>query len=89
MKAVKQAAPSAPPADYHVSESLTIHGRHVERGTELSIRGLRGRARFMRHVRRDNGAEWIDVIQPDIAGWRSFRLDRVKTVHTRRKTFAA
>lgn len=72
------------PADWHVAEQTTINGRHVLPGTELSIAGVRGRVTFMRHVRRDNGVEWIDVLQPGHTGWRSFRPNRVRTVHQRK-----
>lgn len=54
-------------------------GRRLEPGTEVRISGERGRFRFDRYV--DTGtAQWIDVIDRDRKR-RSFRLDRVATVH--------
>jgi hypothetical protein len=85
----KRTEPRPLPADWTVTTDLTIHGRHVVPGTELTIQGVRGRVRFVRHVRRDNGTEWLDVIAADESGWRSFRPERVRTVHIRRRTRAA
>lgn len=94
-------APSAPSAhgahvppvlDWEVSETFTWNGRHLEPGTEVSIRGEAGRFRFVRHVRRPNGAEWIDLIGTDAKGigtaFRSFRPERIRTVHRLVKTRA-
>lgn len=54
-------------------------GRHLTPGTELKIEGQRGRFRFRQYV--DTGkAQWIDVFDKD-GRCRSFRLDRVRTVH--------
>lgn len=67
--------------------TIKINGREVTPGTELKIRGERGRFRFMKFV-RNGEAEWIDL-------WggpsgreqtRSFRVDRVATVHYKNKT---
>jgi hypothetical protein len=85
----RRSVPRPPPEDWTITTELTIHGRRVEPGTELTIRGVRGRVRFVRHILRDNGTEWIDVVAPDSAGWRSFRPDRVRTVHTRRRLRAS
>jgi hypothetical protein len=81
-----------PVLDWDVSETFTANGRHLEPGTEVSIRGESGRFRFVRHVRRPNGVEWLDFIGTDSkghsAGWRSFRPSRVRTVHRLAKTRA-
>jgi hypothetical protein len=70
-----------------VHDSIVINGHTVTPGTELSIKGERGRFRFIKHVqrRRPSGeeVEWIDVWggpkhSPQL---RSFRPDRVRTVH--------
>ena len=70
-----------------ITTELTVHGRQIHPGTELSITKERGRYRFMKHV-ENNGVEWIDV-------WggpkgreqtRGFRPDRIKTVHYKNKT---
>lgn len=78
--------------DWEVSETLTANGRHLETGTEFSVRGESGRFRFVRHVRRPNGLEWVDAIGTDSkgnsTGWRSFRPSRIRTVHRLKKTRA-
>jgi hypothetical protein len=73
------------PADWTITDHLTAHGRRIVVGTELTVAGIRGRVRFMRYVQRDNGIEWIDVIAPETAGWRSVRPASIKRVHVRRK----
>lgn len=76
-----------PAKDWEVTTELQINGRHVKQGTELKIDGERGRFRFMQHVKTKT-AEWIDV-------WggpkhkeqtRSFRVDKVKRVHSKKTT---
>lgn len=76
-----------PSKDWEVTTELQINGRYVKQGTELKIQGERGRFRFMQHIKTET-SEWIDV-------WggprhreqtRSFRLDRVKRVHSKNKT---
>jgi hypothetical protein len=71
-----------------VVEEWAAHGRRVERGTELSIAGERGRFRFVAHVRTAAGAEWIDVYggPEGRAACRSFTPDRIRTVHRTRRT---
>lgn len=68
---------------YERSDELTLNGRHITKGTELSITGLRGRFPFVQHV-RCNDTEWIDVLGPH--GIRSFYLDRIKTVHRKKRS---
>lgn len=63
-------------------DNITIHGRHVERGTELSIRG-NGRMKFLYMVKNGN-REWIDLIDRH-RKFRSFRIDDVKRVHIKSK----
>lgn len=85
------APPHVPPAlDWEVSTSWTCNGRQITPGTELSIAGESGRFRFVRHVRRPNGAEWIDVFggRQGSESIRSFRPARVRTVHRILKTRA-
>lgn len=64
------------------ADTWTCHGRHVAKGTELSVRGARGRFRFQRYVVTAKG-EWIDVYGgPDGREmFRSFAPERVTTVH--------
>lgn len=62
-------------------------GRHVEPGTEVSIKGERGRFRFVEHVVTDKGAEWISVVggPKGVSTWRAFRPERIRRVHVKRE----
>jgi hypothetical protein len=62
-----------------VSEECRINNKIVTPGTELSIRGERGRFKFLKHV-INSEHEWIDVLS-STNQFRSFSLDKVKTVH--------
>jgi len=68
--------------DWVISHEMTINGRTVEIGTELSIKGEPGRFRFLKHIKTPT-AEWIDVIggRAKYERHRSFRVAAVKTVH--------
>ena len=70
-----------------VTTELQINGRNVAVGTELSIKGERGRFRFLKHMATAT-TEWIDVWGGPSGReqMRSFRPDRVKTVHYVNKT---
>lgn len=72
------------PPGWVVSSECTIHGRHVEYNTELTIRGIRGRVVFRQHV-VNGDHEWIDVLDAN-RHFRSVTLDRVKTVHRINRT---
>lgn len=87
------------PSNWVISDHIIINGRHVTKGTELTITGVRGRFRFIRHVqvmcKTDYQCvlrEWIDVVgggtkkRPDMT--RSFRPSQVKVVHRVNKTRA-
>ena len=75
-------------AEWEKLESIQINGRNVIPGTELKISGERGRFRFIKYVKTPAGAEWIDVWggPKNCEQWRSFTLDRVKTVHYKNQT---
>lgn len=76
--------PHVPPVlDWEVSESYSWNGRHLSPGTEVSITGERGRFRFVKHVRRPNGVEWVDFVGGPHGqeSFRSFRPERIRTVH--------
>jgi len=62
-----------------VNEEFRINNKIVTPGTELSIRGERGRFKFLKHV-INSEHEWIDVLSTT-GQFRSFPLDKVKTVH--------
>lgn len=72
---------------WEIKTEMQINGRHVSHGTELKISGERGRFRFLKYVNTGE-AEWIDVWggPKGSENWRSFRPDRVKTVHYKNKT---
>jgi hypothetical protein len=72
-----------------IQTEMQINGRNVSEGTELKIRGVRGRFRFIKHVKTET-TEWIDVWggPKGAENWRSFPLDMVKTVHVKNTTVA-
>jgi hypothetical protein len=84
----KKVTPNPNPSWVETYE-IQINGRNITAGTEVSIRGERGRFRFIKHVKTDK-AEWVDVVggPKGIRMWRSFRIDSVKTVHRVNKTEA-
>lgn len=66
---------------WQVSDSARVRNRTLVPGDEVSIRGERGRMRFVKHVvNTATGREWIDVMHPT-RGLRSFRPGQVRTVH--------
>lgn len=72
------------PSDWIEHETATINGRTLTRGTELSVRGARGRYRFLKHVERpERGIEWIETWggPKGCETQRSFRPEQVRTVH--------
>jgi hypothetical protein len=75
-------------AEWEKLDSIQINGRNVSPGTELKIRGERGRFRFIKYVKTPEGVEWIDVWggPKNCEQWRSFRPDRVRTVHYKNQT---
>lgn len=75
------------PEGWVVTEHLVANGRHVEKGTELTVRGIRGRVKFIKHVRTPK-AEWLEVLDRD-QHFRSIYPDRVKTVHWKKKLRAS
>jgi len=70
------------------SPSYMANGRHIDQTTELSIQGERGRFRFVQHVHNPtSNTEWIDVVgaKKGVTGIRSFRPDKIKRVHYKKK----
>src|SRR5690606_19304329 len=70
------------------TEHAVVNGRHLTPGPEVSIRGERGRFRFIRAVTTPAGRSWLDF-------WggpkghemrRSFGAHRVRTVHRKNVT---
>jgi hypothetical protein len=92
MKRIKKVAPKPRPSDWEVSDNLTVNGRLIERGTEITVRdhgGQRRRVRFLELVQAPAG-KWITVSELDKAtgksrATRSFSLDRILTVHRKTK----
>jgi hypothetical protein len=71
------------PPDWHTSQEATVNGRLLAPGTEVSIKGERGRFRFLKRVVRDSGADWLDFWggPKGCESWRSFPVERVRRVH--------
>ena len=69
------------------NESYTLpNGKVVEKNQVIKIQGEWGtKFKFQEHVvRKDTGVEWIDCFELErgvVSVWRSFRPDRIKTVH--------
>ena len=76
-----------PNDNWVVSEEIQVNGRNVSKGTELKITKERGRFRFVKHV-INGDKEWVDVWggPSGMEALRSFRLDRIKTVHYKNQT---
>jgi hypothetical protein len=78
-----------PTAHWVIKEEITVHGRNVIRGSELSIKNERGRFNFIKYVfNPKTGSEWVDVVGGP-SGYktlRSFSLDRIRRVHNKAKT---
>jgi hypothetical protein len=69
-------------------QTVSVHGRELAPGTEVSIAGERGRFRFVRATTTSDDRIVFDFIG-GAAGhecWRSFYPERVKTVHRINRT---
>lgn len=77
-----------PIENWDVQTELQINGRNVSKGTELKIKGHRGRYRFIKYVKTET-SEWIDVWggPKHSENWRSFRLEQVARVHFKNQTY--
>jgi hypothetical protein len=77
-----------PSEQWVISESIVVNGRHVDAGTEVTIKDERGRFKFVRHVYNPRlDVEWVDVVggAKGARQYRSFRQDRIKRVHYKNK----
>jgi hypothetical protein len=77
------------PTDDGIRRTISIRGRNVHEGMELSFTGYRGRYRF-RFARLDRQTREITELAvfggPEAhQGFRSFSPDRLKTVHRTEK----
>ncbi|AXH46879.1 hypothetical protein I5G67_gp041 [Mycobacterium phage Aminay] len=73
-----------------LDEAVRINGRQLARGTEVSIRGQRGRYRFLYGERTDEGKVVLHFMGGPAGRerLRSFYPERVKTVHRVERTRA-
>jgi hypothetical protein len=77
-----------PSAHWEKSDTYMANGRHIEKGTELTIQGERGRFTFVQHVYNPKiNVEWIDVIggKKGVKEFRAFRPSQIKRVHYKKK----
>lgn len=73
--------------NWTVTDVTRINGRHVTPGTELAIRGERGRFRFVKHVTHEvTGKAWVDVYggPKGHETLRSFYVTRIRAVRNTR-----
>jgi hypothetical protein len=72
------------------NDTFKFNGRTLTKGTEVSIRGQRGRFRFVGHVTHPNGNQWLDFIggKKGCEAWRSFGPESIRTVHRINRTRA-
>lgn len=73
---------------WEVTDSFQHGSRTVRAGAILSIRGVRGRWRFIRHTRTNDDVCWIDCAEVFPANGlskkepiRAFRPAKIMTVH--------
>lgn len=73
---------------WEVQTEMQINGRNVSKGTELKIKGERGRFRFVKYVKTEK-TEWVDVWGGPKGAecLRSFYLDKVVRVHSKNQTY--
>ena len=73
------------PSRFEKTEHIVIHGRHVVRGTEITVDG-HGRQRFLAAVTNPRtGQHWIDTLDLRHKTVRSFPLSSVTRVHNKPK----
>lgn len=74
---------------WEIQTEMQINGRYVKPGTELKITGWTGRYRFVKHVKTESGAEWVDVIggPKGSEAFRSCLLSQIKRVHYKNTTY--
>lgn len=82
------ATSTAAPTTANSEAVVRVRGRDLHPGTEVSISGERGRFRFIRATTTSTDRIVLDFIggQPGHECWRSFYLERVKTVHRLNRT---
>ena len=77
-----------PTTDLGHIETYTVNGKVMEKGTEVSIRGVRGRMRFQYARELDSGKVELTFVQESVnrKSFRAFYPERVRTVHRINKT---
>lgn len=71
------------PSHWLLSHTVKVRGRNLTPGREVSIVGLRGRFRFVRHVvNTRTNTDWLDFVDAN-GQTRSFYASRVRRVHTK------
>lgn len=85
-----KATTTAPPreiTDRHAEPRMTAPtGRHVERGDEITVDGIRGRCVFLQLVTHTNGNQWVDVIHARTGRSRTVRPEAIRTAHRTHRT---
>lgn len=75
----------------HNDAFLAPSGRWLRPGVEFSVRGERGRFRFLEHVRTPAGVEWVSAIggTKGVLMARAFYPERIKKVFVGRQLMTA
>lgn len=75
------------PSTWIKYDEMKLNGRILKRGTEFSVKGEKGRFRFIAHVVTDK-TEWIDCVggQKGYEMLRAFSPSRVRRVHVKQMT---
>jgi hypothetical protein len=73
------------PFNLTYEKEVQIYNRpKLEPGVEVSIKGIKGRHRFMCRVTNSKGESWLNAYS-ETGGVRSFTEDRLTRVHTKPK----
>jgi hypothetical protein len=75
------------PEHWVVEESIQVNNQTVVPGTEISVKGERGRFKFLKKVTTPN-TSWVDCIggRKGYEVYRSFETSKIKTVHRKKTT---
>lgn len=80
MIARRRVAPRVP-TDRTTVDRFDAPRRHLARGDEVTVDGIRGRCAFIAYTRHASGAEWVDVIHGRTGRSRTVRPEAIVTVH--------
>lgn len=74
--------------DWQISKEWEYRGKVLTPGVEFRVEGEGlARFRFIRHVERPGGGEWVDCIGD--SGFRAFRPERIRKIYKDRKSTEA